>query len=134
MVSRIRIVLALAVLSAGVGFAKKYVLTPASIVPAAAGELNVGTDKNGNTELKIKLRHLAKPEGLTPPKSAYVIWIQQAGGTPERIGILKVNSKLEGSFESTTPYKAFDLSITAEDDPNLKSPSGPEVLRGSVRP
>jgi hypothetical protein len=63
-----------------------------------------------------------------------VIWIQQTGGTPERIGILKVNSKLEGSFESTTPYKAFDLSITAEDDPNLKSPSGPEVLRGSVRP
>ncbi|MBV9505228.1 MAG: hypothetical protein JO323_09525 [Acidobacteriia bacterium] len=134
MLSRIHIVLALVVLSASLGLAKKYVLTPATIVPAAAGELEIGTDKNGNTELKVRVRHLAKPEGLTPAKSAYVIWIQQTGGTPERAGLLKVNSKLEGSFETTTPYKAFDLSITAEDDPNLKSPLGPEVFRGSVRP
>ena len=92
------------------------------------------TTKNGNTEVKIKVRHLAKPEGLTPAKSVYVIWIQQTGGTAERAGLLKVNSKLEGSFETTTPFKGFDVVITAEDDPNVKSPSGPEVLRGSVRP
>jgi hypothetical protein len=132
--SRILRFLLSALLCVGLAFAKKYVLTPAAMVPAAAGELDVGNDKNGNTEVKVKVRHLAKPEGLTPAKTAYVVWIQQTGGSPEMAGLLKVNSKLEGSFETTTPYKGFDLSITAEDDPTVKSPSGPEVLRGSVRP
>jgi hypothetical protein len=129
-----RYLLVLILLFSNVASAKKYVLTPATIVPGAAGDLDVGNDKNGNTEVKIKVRHLAKPEGLTPAKSVYVIWIQQTGGTAERAGLLKVNSKLEGSFETTTPYKGFDVLITAEDDPNGKSPAGPEVLRGSVRP
>jgi hypothetical protein len=134
MVSRILCVLLSALLCSGLASAKKYALTPATIVPAAAGDLDVGNDKNGNKEVKVNVRHLAKPEGLTPPKTVYVVWFQQPGGNPERAGLLKVNSKLEGSFETTTPYKAFDLSITAEDDPTIKSPSGPEVLRGSVRP
>lgn len=134
MLSRMRYLIVLILLFSNVASAKKYVLTPATIVPGAAGELDVGNDKNGNTEVKIKVHHLAKPEGLTPAKNVYVIWIQQTGGTPERAGLLKVNSKLEGSFETTTPYKGFDAVITAEDDPNVKSPSGPEVLRGSVRP
>jgi hypothetical protein len=134
MVSRILCVVISAVICVGLAFAKKYVLTAATIVPAAAGDLNVGSDKNGNTEVKVKVRHLAKPEGLTPAKTAYVVWIQETGGNPERAGLLKVNSKLEGSFETTTPHKGFDLSITAEDDPTVKSPTGPEVLRGSVRP
>jgi hypothetical protein len=134
MVSRIICVPIAVVLCVGIAFAKKYPLTPATIVPGAAGELDIGTDKNGNTELKIKVRHLAKPEALTPAKTVYLVWIQQTGGTVESAGLLKVNSKLEGSFETTTPYKSFDVSITAEDDPTIKSPSGPEVLRGSVRP
>jgi hypothetical protein len=45
-----------------------------------------------------------------------------------------VNSKVEGTFETTTPYKGFDVIITAEDEPTVKAPSRPEVLRASVRP
>ena len=68
MVSRMFCGLLLVLACSGIVFAKKYTLTPATIVPGAAGELDVGNDKNGNTEVKVKVRHLAKPEGLTPAK------------------------------------------------------------------
>jgi hypothetical protein len=114
--------------------AKKYPMTPASIVPGAAAELQTGKDKNGNTEIKVKVQHLANPERLTPPKHTYVVWLQQTGGVPENAGTLRVNGKLEGSFQTTTPYTGLDVFITAEDDSGIKAPSGPEVLRAAVRP
>jgi len=134
MLSAMRYVLALVLLLSAAGYAKKYPLTPATIVPGATGELNTGTDKNGNTEVKVKVKHLAKPEGLTPAKQVYMVWLQPTGGPPENAGLLKVNSGLEGTFETTTPHKGFDLIITGEDDTSVKTPSGPEVLRASVRP
>ena len=129
-----RCAFALVLLLSAAGYAKKYPLTPATIVPGAGGDLNTGTDKNGNTEIKIKVRHLSKPEGLSPEEQVYMVWLQQTGGSPENARLLKVNTKLEGTFETTTPYKGFDVIITAEDDPTVKTPSGPEVLRASVRP
>jgi hypothetical protein len=112
--------------------AKKFPLTAAPIVPAATGRAEVGADKNGNSKVKITVEHLAKPEHLTPPKNAYVVWFQETGGTPEAEGQLKVNKNLKTAFETTTPWKNFQILITAEDDPTAKTPSGPEVLRTAV--
>lgn len=111
--------------------AKKYSLQNATIVPGAAGEVKTGKDKNGNTKFTVEVKHLAKPAELTPAKGMYVIWIQQSGGSPESQGMLKVNDKLEGKFESSTPNKVFNLWITAEDDGTVKAPAGPEVLRAN---
>ena len=47
-------------------------------------------------------------------------------------GELKVNSKLDGTFQTVTPKKNFDVFVTGENDSTVKSPSGPEVLRTSV--
>ena len=98
-------------------------------VPAAAGEVKTGKDKNGNTKFTVEVKHLAKPSDLTPPKTTYIIWIEQKGGSPESQGMLKVNDNLEGKFESSTPDKVFNLWITAEGDPTTKTPTGQEVLR-----
>ena len=106
-------------------------LQSSSIVPGAAGEVKTGKDKNGNTKLTVQVKHLANPSLLTPPKSIYLVWIQQSGGPPESQGVLKVNKNLEGKFETSTPDKHFDLWITAETDPSIKTPAGPEVLRAN---
>jgi hypothetical protein len=112
-------------------FANTYKLQHSSVVPGATGEVKTGKDKNGNTTFSVKVQNLARPDALTPPMSTYVIWIEQHGATPESQGVLKVNDKLQGTFESSTPNKEFDLWITAEHDPAIKSPSGPEVLRAA---
>ena len=127
------IVLAVA-LFAAVAVAKKYPITAASNVPAARGEANVGQDKNGNTKVKIEVEHLAAPENLTPPKSAYIVWFQERGGPPVNQGQLKVDKKLKATFQTVTPVRSFDLFVTAESDPSIKSPEGAEVLRSSIQP
>jgi len=111
--------------------AKTFRLQNSSIVPGAAGEVKTAKDKNGNTKFTVQVKHLANPTSLTPPKSIYIIWIQQGGAAPESQGVLKVDKNLEGKFETATPDKRFDLWITAESDSSVKAPSGPEVLRAN---
>jgi hypothetical protein len=111
--------------------AKKFAMKSASIVPAASGEVKTSKDKNGNTIFVLEVKNLAKPGALTPPRTTYMVWIQPKGGAPESQGILKVNDKLEGRFQSSTQDNDFDLWITAENDDMAKSPSGAEVLRAN---
>ena len=112
--------------------AKKFPLTAASIVPAAKGSVEVGKDRNGNTDMKLKVEHLAKPENLSPSQTSYIVWLQDKDSGPENRGELKVNGKLQGNFQTITPRKNFALFVTGENDCTVKSPSGPEVLRTSV--
>jgi hypothetical protein len=58
--------------------------------------------------------------------------VQGKGKNAERLGTLRVNDKLEASIEGTTPYKSFDVSITAEDTLSPSMPGDLEVLRGTV--
>jgi hypothetical protein len=111
---------------------RKYKLNPSSIDPAATGEIDIDKDKNGNTTIDLKVKHLAKPENLTPPQTTYVVWIQKPGGDPETQGQLKVNDNLEGEFKGVTPYKSFQIFVTGETNPNVSAPTGPEVLRQQI--
>ena len=77
--------------------AKKYPMTAASIVPGARAEVEISTDKNGNTKLTITVQNLANPENLTPRASAYVVWLQERGGNAENQGQLKMDKNLNSS-------------------------------------
>jgi hypothetical protein len=112
--------------------AKDFPLTAASIVPGARGSAEIGKDRNGNTELKVKVQHFAKPESLSPSQSNYIVWLQDKGAQLQNHGELKVNGKLEGTFQTVTPLKNFDVFVTGENDGTVKVPSGPEVLRASI--
>lgn len=126
-------IITLALISAALVYAaKKFPLTAASIVPAAKGSVEIAKDRNGNTELKLKVEHLANPTSLSPSQANYVVWLQDKGTGPENQGELKVNGKLEGAFQTVTPRKNFELFVTGENDATVKSPSGPEVLRTTV--
>lgn len=118
----------------GVASAKKYPLTADKSVPAARGQVDVGHDKNGNTKVEITVEHLAPPENLTPPRTAYVVWIQERGAEPRNQGSLRPNKNLKATFKSVTPLKSFDVFVSAESDLNAKAPSGTEVLRASIQP
>jgi len=118
----------------GVGYAKKYPLTADKSVPAAKGQVDVGRDKNGNTKVELEVEHLAAPENLTPPRSAYVVWFQERGGEPVNQGSLKPGKNLKGEFKSVTQLKSFDVIVTAESDATVKMPAGSEVMRASVQP
>lgn len=117
----------------GGAWAGEIPLVASSIVPAAAGKISYEHDRNRNIKLEIKTKHLAAPERLNPAKNSYVVWIRTNDGQTQNAGVLRINSDLEGSFITTTPAKAFDVLITAEDSPTISQPSGPEVMHGSIQ-
>jgi hypothetical protein len=100
--------------------------------PAAEGKVITDNDRNGNTGVEVHVKHMATPESLTPAKQAYLVWVQPRGKDPELLGALRVNSDLEGSLKATTPYKDFEIFITAEDNVKPDTPSNAVILRGVV--
>ncbi len=127
-----RVLLSAALLAAMPLMADKIRLAPGPTNPAATGEVNVGTDRNGNTEIELSVERLARPAALSPPRATYIVWTQAPNGQPENHGELKVDNNLNGSFKTVTPLRNFDVFITAEDDPRTTTPKGPVVLRGTV--
>jgi hypothetical protein len=112
--------------------AKHVRLTPATTVPAATAKADITHDSNGNTIINLDVKHLAKPENLTPPASVYIVWVQPRDGAPIKQGQLQVNDDLSAHFKSPTTYKTFRLFVTAEQSANVTSPSGQQVLSQEV--
>src|SRR2546423_4795633 len=71
--------------------------------PAAAGTVNVGTDRNGNNSFDVSVYHLSDPAQLTPARSLYVAWARAEGNPPHNLGKITSNKQLQRSFHSTTP-------------------------------
>lgn len=107
-------------------------LTNTGATPAAMGKVITDNEHNGNTNVEVEVKHMATPESLSPARNSYVIWIQARGKDPEILGVLKVNGDLEGSLKATTPYKDFDIFITAEENPKPDIPSSMTILKGTV--
>lgn len=107
-------------------------LTNTGATPAAEGKVTSSNDRNGNTDIEVQVKHMATPQALTPARNAYVVWVQPRGKDAEMLGVLRVNQDLEGSLKATTPYKDFDIFVSAEDNPKPEAPSGMVILKGTI--
>lgn len=114
------------------GCATKVPFVRSQFVPAAEAQAKVNHDDNGNAQIDLKVRHLARPENLTPPKSTYVVWAETPGGRVVNLGQLVVDDDLDGRFRTVTPLQEFRLLITAEDIPMAREPSQQIVLRTAM--
>lgn len=131
--SRLALFIAIVCLIATAAWSREDRLTNTSIAPAAQGKVITSTDRNGNTEIEVKVQHVARPQALTPPRQTYLVWVQPRGQQAELLGALRINSdSLEGSLKGTTRYKDFDVLVTAEDKPTAEVPSDAVVLKGTV--
>lgn len=117
---------------AGLGWAKTYHFASTKIDPSAMGDVDLSKDKNGNTNISLRVEHLAKPTLLTPPANLYVVWFQEPGANPENEGQLQVGNDLKGQLKTITPLHNFDIFVTAEMDPTVKTPSDQVVLRVTI--
>jgi len=122
----------LAFVLAATAWGREDRLTNTGFAPAAEGKILTSNDRNGNTEVEVQVKHMATPQSLTPARQAYLVWVQPRGKDAELLGALRVNGDLEGSLKATTPYKAFDVVITAEDNLKPEMPSAAVVLKGTV--
>jgi hypothetical protein len=126
---------AVAMLAVGVtAWAKTYTMQATSLTPGATGTVDAKADKSGgNTEITIKVDHLARPTLLTPPANEYVVWIAPEDGAPQNQGILQVGENEKGELKMTTTSSKFRVLVTAETEPHPKTPSNRVVLQSNVQ-
>ena len=115
-------------------------LQTASEIPAAAGNVKVKAEKGGNTKVEVAVEHLA-PATVAFGAPNYVVWIVPETGAagepdiaakPQNVGLLSVGSDLKGKFNTTTPFKAFEVIVTAEATPNVTTPGSNRVMTSAV--
>lgn len=102
---------------------------------AAEGSVMASRTANENTAVRVQVWHLAPPDRVTEGANTYVVWARPAGkDEATNLGALKVNQNLKGTLYTVTPYKDFEVFITAEAAPTASQPTGKQLLWASVRP
>lgn len=130
--TKFALLIAIAIVLTTVAWSREDKLTNTGLTPAAEGKVVTSTDRNGNTEVEVQVKHVARPQALTPPRQSYLVWVQPRGMQPQLLGALRVNEDLEGSLKATTTYKDFDVLVTAEDNLKTETPSSTVILKGTV--
>ena len=122
-------VLALTAILAMLGCATTRRLATSPTMPAAEGNVAFSATRNNNTRIRLRVKHLAYPEKLTPPASIYVVWIRATkDAQAQNIGALVINKNLVGELDTETPLHSFELFITAEASGQVQSPAGQFLL------
>jgi hypothetical protein len=111
---------------------KDVQMTAGELNPAARATIHLHVGDNNNTELDIKAESLAAPSALTPPKTAYVVWIDPPDAAPQNHGQITVSKDQKAELKTATPYKRFKIYITAENQARIQSPEGPTILSADV--
>jgi anti-sigma-K factor RskA len=112
--------------------AKTYQMVGNAQMPAAKGSVAVKTSANGNTRLRVQVKHLTPPDKLVAGARGFVVWVEPPHERPQNIGALVVDQNLNGELYTLTPQHEFELSITPERSPTAPEPTGPVVLRTAV--
>ena len=116
-----------------VSCSQKVTFLQSAVVPAAEGRVKIDKDANNNYSVDVFVENLAPPSRLTPPKKAYVVWAETERNGTVNLGQLRTSSSwfsssLEASLKTVTPYKPVRVVVTAEDQPNLRSPGFQTVI------
>jgi hypothetical protein len=103
-------------------------------VPAAQGQIQIGSGSNGNTSLHVAVAHMAPAEKMSAGATTYVVWVRPlaADGTPQNLGALSVDKDLTGALDTVTPLKSFEVFVTPEASASVQQPHGQALLWGRV--
>ncbi len=111
-------------------------LQVSSEIPAARGVAKLsGPGKDGNRTIAVTVEHLARPERLGRNASAYVVWLQpmrEEQAPAQNMGVLMLDRDLKGTFRTQTPFRNFDLFVTAEPSPTVTTPSDDRLLTATM--
>jgi hypothetical protein len=122
----------MALLSAMLAWGKTHTMQATALEPGAVAKLDINANTD-NTDLIMKVEHLAKPTLLSRPASNYVVWVQQSGHEPTNVGVMRIDDNLKGEVKATTTATRFTVLVTAEDDSKAQTPSDRVVLRADVQ-
>lgn len=124
--------MALALMGMQIRCAKAQTMDSAAYVPASQGTVSATLGDNGNTNLSIRVKHLAPPWKVAPDATIYVAWAEPLVGAAQNIGALTLNDNLEGSLNTVTPHRRFLLSVTPEANGLTAEPTHGPVFTSEI--
>lgn len=114
------------------GCARTQSMQSSAALPASQGTVKATNGDNGNTNVLVKVKHLAPPERVAPGAKVYVVWIQPANDRPQSVGALTVDDDLEGTLETVTPHRRFTLTVTPEASGQAAYPTHAAVFSSQI--
>jgi hypothetical protein len=100
-------------------------------LPSVEGQVSIRNEENNNTGIDLSVKHLARPERVSPDATTYMVWGKPAGDENAQalpLGALNVDEDLNAEIKTVTPLKNFDLFITAEPAGVTNEPTGERLL------
>lgn len=114
--------------------AKKIAFLNSDVVPSAEGTVAVKQDSNDNYNIDLRVKRLADPSRLTPPKAIYVVWMETTNSGVQNLGQLNTSTKglsnmLSSSLKTVSSHQPTAFFITAEDNSDGNYPGSTVVMR-----
>jgi hypothetical protein len=108
----------------------EFALTGTARAAGTDGTATVEEIEGGSHMILVELEHLPPPERLGDGLTTYVVWLQEEGGQPQKAGVLAYDEdERSGRMRATTPNANVSVTITAEVDREVTSPSEIVVAR-----
>jgi len=110
--------------------AATFALQSSAAIPAAGGTARLRDTKNGNIEVKLRVKHLAQPGRISPGAEVFVVWARglEPGAAAQNLGALQVDKNLNGKLTALTAMSSFDLFITCEMSQTVTAPTTEPLL------
>lgn len=113
---------------------KTVELATSQQIPAAQGEMSVKDAGNNNTQVELSIKHLAPPQKIDAQATTFMVWAKPSSDLrrAQPLGALVVDKDLKGKLTATTPYRNFEVFVTAETSSQVEDPSGDRLMWGTV--
>lgn len=112
--------------------APKQTMLTSSENTSGQGTVQAKAGDNGNTALEVRVKHLAPPSKVADDASVYVVWIKPRNGALQNVGALEVDDDLVGKLDTTTPHRAFTVTVTPEPSARMAAPTHKAVFTSDV--
>ena len=109
-------------------------LATSAKVPAAQGQLSVKDAGNNNTGVELRIQHLANPYNIDRGATTFMVWAKPFAESARvyPLGALTVNKDLSAELNATTPFKDFEVFVTAESSSQVQEPQGDRLLWATI--
>lgn len=114
------------------GSAPKQTMLTSAENTSGEGTVQAKAADNGNTALEVRVKHLSSPSKVADDASVYVVWIKPRNGELQNVGALEVDKDLVGKLDTTTPHRAFTVTVTPEPSARMAAPTHKPVFTSEV--
>jgi hypothetical protein len=115
-----------------IGCTTSQPMLSATEVPASKGTVSATKGKNDNTNVTIRVKHLAPASKISPEATTYVVWIEPRNGAMQNVGAMILDKNLVGVFNTVTPHRRFKVSVTPEPSGKVAQPTHEPVFTSEV--